>query len=271
MMYRDVGDRLTAIPQPSHAWLSGQAMRAWGNAEFGRVTPFEDVCLGAEQHDIGWLPWENAPTLNAGTGRPHAFREMDIATHAALWTQGVETAAVLGRYPALLVSLHGSGLYRGFDLAAFDAAAVSVIRDFLARQDVVQRRLIDGLAADPAYTPHLTPAAMERNRLLVSAVDRLSIAICTGLADVAVRTDENGVGIIRNVPAASGAVDLRITALDRACTRFTVSPWPFAASAVTLFCEGIPLSKACWSDEAAMRQALYQAPRVTVAGKLRAG
>lgn len=268
MMYRAIGDRLIAIPQPSHAWLSGQAMRAWGNAEFGNVTPFEDVCLGAEQHDIGWLPWEHAPTLKAETGRPHAFREMDIATHAALWTQGVETAAVLGRYPALLVSLHGSGLYRGFDLSAFDTAAVTVIRNFLARQDVVQRRLINRLAADPAYTPHVTPAATERNRLLVSAVDRLSIAICTGLADVAVRTDEVGLGIIRNVPGAGGAVDLRLTALDRACTKFSVSPWPFAVSAVTLFCEGILLPESRWSNETAMRQALHEAPRVTLTGEL---
>jgi len=55
MMFRETGNTVIAIPQPSHAWLSGQAIRAWGNAEFGHVSPFEDVCLGAEQHDIGWL------------------------------------------------------------------------------------------------------------------------------------------------------------------------------------------------------------------------
>jgi hypothetical protein len=41
---------------------------AWGNKDFGAVAPFEDVCLAAEQHDIGWLNWEAAPTLNRAPG-----------------------------------------------------------------------------------------------------------------------------------------------------------------------------------------------------------
>jgi len=32
MLFRDVGKDVIAIPQPSHAWLLGQLLRAWGNA-----------------------------------------------------------------------------------------------------------------------------------------------------------------------------------------------------------------------------------------------
>ena len=53
MLFREDPDGVIAIPQPSHAWLSGQMVRAWGNEVFARPAPYEDVCLGAEQHDVG--------------------------------------------------------------------------------------------------------------------------------------------------------------------------------------------------------------------------
>src|SRR3954447_17359654 len=177
MMFRKTGDTVIAIPQPSHAWLSGQAIRAWGNEEFGYVAPFEDVCLGAEQHDIGWLSWERSPTLNTQTGRPHGFRELDVAQHTELWRQGSAMAMVLGRYPALLVSLHGSNLYRNFDFTKAGAAVSAVGTKFLQDQAELQQELCDSLAGDHAYAQYVSPAALQRNRLLVSAVDRLSIAV----------------------------------------------------------------------------------------------
>ena len=129
MLYRDAPNTLIAIAQPSHAWLSGQIIRAWGNAAFGTVAPYEDVCLGAEQHDIGWLEWERSPTFNPATGRPHSFRELGVVAHTAIWRRGTEVALAFGRYPALLVSLHGTGLYERFDTDAaneMDASAASV-------------------------------------------------------------------------------------------------------------------------------------------------
>ena len=51
-----------AIPQPSHAWLYGQMARPWGNEHFTAPTPYDEVCLAAGQHDIGWLDWEMTPT-----------------------------------------------------------------------------------------------------------------------------------------------------------------------------------------------------------------
>src|SRR5690348_7524279 len=53
MLFRADGEDAIAIAQPSHAWLSGQLARAWGNERFAAPAPYEEVCLGAEQHDIG--------------------------------------------------------------------------------------------------------------------------------------------------------------------------------------------------------------------------
>ena len=65
-----------AIGQASHAWVSGQLARAWGNERFGAVEPWEEVCLGAEQHDIGWAMWDTRPSLNPDTGLPYTFLEL---------------------------------------------------------------------------------------------------------------------------------------------------------------------------------------------------
>ena len=45
MLFRTNNDDVIAIPQPSHSWLSGQLVRAWGNEAFARPAPFEEVCF----------------------------------------------------------------------------------------------------------------------------------------------------------------------------------------------------------------------------------
>lgn len=180
MLFRDDGDAAVAIPQPSHAWLSGQLLRAWGNATFAPPSPDEEVCLGAEQHDIGWLSWEAAPTLNPKTGRPHGFQELGAATHTRIWTEGVRRALAFGRYPALLVSLHADTIYGSFfdfDKASPEDAAL--VRRFLDDQHRFQRACVEALSSNPRYASHLTPEAMERNRRLVATVERLRTAPAT--------------------------------------------------------------------------------------------
>lgn len=268
MMFRETGETTIAIPQPSHAWLSGQAIRAWGNADFGAVAPYEDVCLGAEQHDIGWLTWERAPTLNPKTGRPHAFRELDLVQHSALWRQGADMALALARYPALLVSLHGTNLYRSIDLRGVSPAGAAAVTAFLHDHAVFQQVLRDSLAGEHCYEQHVSPLTLERNRLLVSAADRLSIAICTGLRDVAVCTELKDAGQITNVPTAGGHTTLRVVALDMELTRFAVSPWPFGARSISLACEGYEMPKSRFTDQNEMRSALRTARRVRIMAKL---
>ena len=55
MLHRADPDGPIVITQPAHAWVSGQLAQAWGNESFGEFAPREEVCLAAEQHDIGWL------------------------------------------------------------------------------------------------------------------------------------------------------------------------------------------------------------------------
>ena len=105
MVLREDGDGVIAIGQPAHAWVSGQLARAWGNDAFPAPEPREEVCLAAEQHDLGMAACDVAPALNPDTGRPQSFLEMPVATHLELWARAPRLARSQSRYPALLVSL----------------------------------------------------------------------------------------------------------------------------------------------------------------------
>src|SRR5260370_805060 len=61
--------------------------------------------------------WEQAPTLNPQTGLPYSFLEMPRHVHVQLWSEAARCVLPQGRYAALLVSLHGTGLYERYDAA----------------------------------------------------------------------------------------------------------------------------------------------------------
>jgi hypothetical protein len=245
-----------AIPQPSHSWLSGQFVRAWGNEAFARPAPFEEVCLGAALHDIGWLPWEAAPTLNPETGRPHNFLEMKPAIHTQLWTNGVQQALAFGRYPALLVSLHAKTIYTtffNFEKAPPDDA--QLVRAFLNKQEEFQHATIEALAADPLLRSDVTPEAVGRNRRLVAATDRMSLEVCWGITDEIT---------IPNVPTTGADVTkLHIRSPHGDPADLTLSPWPFSTDHVEVFCEGRHL-RGRFTDETALRDALRAAERAPI-------
>ena len=58
MLLREDGDAVVCIGQPAHAWLSGQLARNWA---LDPVEPYEEVCLAAEQHDLGMAEWDALP------------------------------------------------------------------------------------------------------------------------------------------------------------------------------------------------------------------
>ena len=261
MLFRRDGEAVVAITQPAHAWLAGQIARAWGNETFSVPSPRHEVCLGAELHDIGWLEWEAEPTLDLSTGLPHEFRAVGAATHTRLWTRGVRLALAYGRYPALLVSLHANTIYTSMvDVTALPPAEAGIIRAFLAEQRVFQDATREALASHRHLAEHATPEALERNRLLVGAADRMSLAVCWGVGEDA---------HVPNAPTRTGnTCGLRLYARGGDREDLVVDPWPFAADQVELACEGVRLRRRFASAEA-MREGLATAERVPVVATLR--
>jgi hypothetical protein len=269
MLFRHDQGELIAISQPSHAWLSGQLARAWGNEKFAAPSPHEEVCLAAEQHDLAWLGWESAPTLNHATGLPHEFREIDVKTRIALWRKGIRLALGFGQYPALLISLHAHTIHTAFarSSAPLNSGPAAQdhkdMRDFLDEQQDFRRDLLKALSAQPRYHAFSTPEVCERNRLLIFAVDRMSLMICWGI---------RGETIIPDVPVDEHTTThLRLRSRTGELDDLILDPWPFAVDRCKVICEGCRIADR-FDDETMMRSALNDpAARVTIEAELRPG
>ena len=229
MLLREDGDAVVCIGQASHAWLSGQLARAWTDVE-----PREEVCLAAEQHDVGMAQWDLAPSLNPDTGRPHSFMEMPLHVHLALWSEAPRRLFTQSRYAALLVSMHGTALYERRDLERLSAADAEAVRAYLAAQRALRRRLAAEVGAGEEE--------LRRNQRLLWTWDWLSLALCLDWA-----------------PASLEEITL---------TDGTLDPWPFARDEVELRCEGRRL-EGRFDSEPELHAALDRAPRVDVRFTLR--
>jgi hypothetical protein len=236
------------IGQPSHAWISGQLARAWGNDEFGRVEPYEEVCLAAEQHDVGMADWDLAPERNPDTGLPRSFMEMPIPVHVELWTQGPRRLLRQSRYAALLASMHGTRLYRLRDvrrLAPQDAEAVVA---FVTGQTDFQQQLIESLRADPATAESAAPEQIQRNSQLLWTWDSMSLALCLDWAP----------WTATEVPTAISSTSLKLAPTATAKT-LTLDPWPLRSSTLKIHCDG-QLLTGTFADDASLAEALERAP-----------
>jgi hypothetical protein len=230
MLLRDEGDAVVCIGQPAHAWLSGQLARAW---EPGAVEPWEEVCLAAEQHDLGMAEWDAAPELNPSTGLPYSFMEMPLATHLRLWTAAPWRMLPQSRYAAVLVSMHGAALYGMRDLSRMAAGDAEAVGSYLEEQAALQRRWGAGFDAE----------RLRRNQRLIWVWDFLSLGLC-------LRWEGRSVEGVTLLPG-------------------TVEPWPFRERSVRLHTEGRRL-EGRFEEEGAMRAALDAAPWVELRFELAA-
>jgi hypothetical protein len=257
MLLRELDGAVLAIGQPSHAWISGQLARSWGNDRFGTVSPYEEVCLGAEQHDIGMARWDLQPSRNPDTGLPHSFIEMPIRVHLELWRAAPRRLLRQSRYAALLVAMHGRRLYEMRDLEKLPPPEREEVRSFLEEQRRLERELIGSLRQDPRTAWSAGHELVARNSQLIWTWDFLSLAVCLDWAPTTARS----------VPSAEEPVDVEVTSGDRGET-LIVDPWPFHAEAVTLRCEGQRLAGRFDSDDA-MSAGLSAAPWQTIEFELR--
>jgi hypothetical protein len=217
--------------------VSGQLARAWGDELDAR----EEVCLAAEQHDIGMAEWDLRPTLNHDTGLPHSFMEMPLDTHLELWSQAPSKLLRQSGYAALLVSMHGTALYEMRDLDRMEAGDAEKVRRFLAGARAEQDALLAGLGQERA--------GVLVNQRLVWTWDFMSLALCLDWAPT----------VAERVPLGGAAVDVRLE--PAGSWAVSVDPWPFRDRSVTVRCEGRALAGG-YRDEPELHAALAAAPPV---------
>jgi hypothetical protein len=248
MLFRDQPSGALAISQLTHAWISGQILRAWdGNLS-------ETLLLAAEQHDIGWMDWEVDPTFNKETGRPHLFREIGASTHAPMWTRGVQRAVgAWGIHVALLISRHGGVIYRRYtDRHRVSEADAAAAQNYLNIQSQIETTWSRSLGLDSVE--------LEKETALLAFADTLSLALCGELktpVDVEA-PDRDG-----------NARTTRVTERPGRPFDFAVSPWPFRVNKLVVEGEARPLpTGGRFPDEYAMKAWLALPERITFSARL---
>jgi hypothetical protein len=222
MLLREDGDAVVCIGQPAHAWVSGQLARNWA---LDPVEPREEVCLAADQHDVGMSMWDPVPQLNVETGLPYSFMEMPLETHLKLWTAAPMRMVTQSRYAAVLISMHGTALYERRDLDRMSDEDAQAVRTYLHAQEWLRERLSIGL----------DHKELRRNQRLIQIWDFLSLGLC-------LRWNERS---LEGLTLRDGTID----------------PWPFRDDEVVLRTEGRRLDGR-FDDESEMRAALDAAPWV---------
>jgi hypothetical protein len=254
MLHRRTNEGVIVITQPAHARLSGDLARAWGNEVFGDFAPQAEMCLAADLHDIGFLDWEESPTLNLKTGLPHSFLDLPTKLHLNIWAKGIRQMTQYSRYAALLVSMHFATLAQRHPSLP-SSQETQFEKNFLEEQRANQHRLMTSLRNDPQYASSSGNEVLARNRELVSLWDWISLLLCMGLGETQ---------IVNGVPAAKGKCDITLTSLSPGePSRVKLFPWPFNEASVCLSCEGRRLTQT-FREESVMREALSTASTVVV-------
>ena len=249
MLVRRDEEGALAIGQLSHAWLSGQLARAWGNDEFPAPAPHEEIALGAEQHDLGWALFDLRPGLSADSGLPRNFLELTPHEHLSIWRTAPDRLLSVSAHAALVVSLHGASLSELRLTGAQEGREELQAHVDDERRRQAQLRELLGMSEEQT----------QRIQRQMWTWDGLSLALCNGWDPFTAR----------DVPAAKQLVDLELRG-DGHGGRFEVQPWPFAASRLEVRCEARRL-QGRYEDEETMQRALDEAERVTLTFTLAPG
>lgn len=183
-----------AFAQPDHAALAGRLAEAWDDD----LPPA--LVTATHHHDDVWAARDAAPPLNAATGRPETFLELDPEDRAAVWGQALALAAPVGEEAELWVLRHAERLHADRNAAVLKAMTASIS----ARIDA----LIEGLRA---RGPGFDDAALARGTSLLALWDTLALRLCFGV-------DE---------PVQAGVLRLRPSG-----DAVAVAPWPFVGARV---------------------------------------
>jgi hypothetical protein len=245
MLIRPGENGALAIGQLSHAWLSGQLARAWGNERFGPVEPREGVALGAEQHDVGWALFDLEPHWNPDTGLPRSFLELTVEDHLAIWTGAPDHLMTTSLHAALVISMHGSSLSELRQRLAPDQAAA--VQEHIDTEHARQAELRERLGVSAAQA--------ERTRRQMWTWDGLSLALCHGWRPFAAR----------DVPTAT---DGELVDLELDVEAGTLDPWPFATESLEIACEARRLAPR-YEDEAEMHAGYRASPTESLRFTLR--
>jgi hypothetical protein len=238
------GEPHFVLTMADHTEMCGQMARAFGNARFEALSPFDEVLYIVENHDRGWDAYDSNPGLDPTTGVPYIMARTPTPDAVKTNRGSPDFNEAHHPYCGLLSSMHSWGLYNGrygfssFVIRTQTSTSLGVsdahrplIDAMLADEEARQARLKAVLAADPATRAWVEQCRLFQNYKQLQFFDTMSLYF--HLRHAAQRGDETYVHVPLTEDAdatiALRKIDDRVYSLD---------PFPFAGDRLTLVCRG---------------------------------
>lgn len=255
MVVHPVKGVLCLTLQTDHAQACAELAAAWGNERFAAVSENRDSVLRATRlHDAGWAEWERQPVIRPESGRPYSFLDIPQVVHTEIYTRGVAAVRADDPYAALLVSLHGAGLYNGryghlpqLPVRPPDPGAGEAIVRFLTAQAAVQAEILDQLRPDlkTLWTYYRWLQAWDAMTLMAALFD----------------AGQGPTIPIGPMPCRIGGADAPILAMHgTGPDTWRVEPWPFAGDELELTWPVRYVPDRAYASDEEFREALRRAP-----------
>ena len=272
MIRRKTDEGWVLFTQPDHAQLAGELAAHWGNDDFSRPEPRDDVLLAVAEHDNGWRELDETPRLNPENGLPYHFAEWPLTKHFDTWRRAEKRFLDQSPYASILISRHGSTLFRHLvdkEAEARLAHPFFVLREwrdrgeqlspedqrqvlaFVEEREAFQARISGTLAADDFPTAALNADRMNENFRLLQTGDSFSLYVTLGPP-----TERVLPGICRQ--GWDDPVDVTVSPVGP--NSAVVKPYPFDADPLRIEIAGRNLPAGPFSDASTLGHAWEDAP-----------
>jgi hypothetical protein len=260
-----------AIMMHEHTALCLQLAHAFGNQRFEPLAPADLMIYVISNHDAGWFDFDRNPAIDEKTGLPYNLAE--TAAEYITTTSRLSPDFNQRHHPycGLISSMHSWGLYNGryglSKLVLLDKIAATdrpVVEKMLNGEIERQKRLKGELAGNPLTSGWLDERKVFQNYKQLQFIDTL--ALYFNRIHGAARGEQD----FESVPA-SAHEDVTVTIRSVGGNRYSLSPFPFAASGAEFAFQGRPVELKMSDATGGWPAALKQSPTVWERFQLIAG
>lgn len=262
--------------QPDHARVAGELAGHWGNAEFARPEPREDVLLAVAEHDNGWRELDEVARFNPENGLPYHFAEWPLTEHFDTWRRAEKRFLDRSPYASILISRHGSVLFRYlvdkkadprlahpfFAVKAWRSRGEQMTEEqrqqvfaFAEEREEFQSRVRGTLSNGGFEAAALEADTLNENFKLLQTCDALSLYLA-----LEPPTEKELPGICRG--GWDDPVDMTLTPVSEKAA--VLDPFPFGSSPLKVEITGRQLPPGPFANEEELVRTWEEAPEATM-------
>ena len=241
------GERHFLCSMREHNALCGEMVQAFGNEQFERCEPFEEMVNVVSHHDYGWDEFDAAPELDSKTGLPRGIGASAPASGSGVTGRlSAEVNEEHDSYCGLLASMHSWGLYNArygyseFRVRQGGSTSIpipesgpvkDVVEGMLDGEIARQNRISDSLASQADRRAWVDEPHLVQNYKQLQFFDTL--ALYFHLRHETERVQEDFV----NVPMSADR-DATVTVTPKGDGVYALDPFPFAGDRLEVTCSG---------------------------------